>query len=250
MKFQLRMIGSGSAFAKAYYNNNALVACNGYTLMIDCGILAPMALHKMNFPMNDIQGVLVTHLHADHIGGLEEYALRMKYMYQLRPSLYIEENLIEPLWDDSLKAGLRYTVEGESTLRDFFDVVPLKCDVRQEIQPGLSVELIRTKHFPNMPSYSVVLNDKVFYSGDMTFNRALLDEMFVRRQCVQVLHDCQLEGNGLVHSTLNELLSLPEEYQERILLMHYGDSMPDYMGKTGKMTFIEQHKPYEFLAAP
>ncbi len=246
MQFQLQMIGTGSAFAKSYYNNNALISYNDYSFMIDCGITAPWSLHRMNIPMRDIQGVLVTHLHADHIGGLEEYALRMKYAYNTRPTLYIETDLIDTLWDNSLKAGLYHSLEGPQTLESYFDIVPLKASVRQEILPGFSVELIRTKHYATLPSYSIVLNDKLFYSGDVTFDLTLIEEIAYKRQCEYLLHDCQLEGPGIVHTTLAELLTLPEDIQERVLLMHYGDTMPTYIGKTGKMTFLEQHKPYHF----
>jgi hydroxyacylglutathione hydrolase len=246
MQLQLQMVGTGAAFAKSYYNNNALISCNGYTFMIDCGITAPWSLHRMDMPLSAIQGILVTHLHADHIGGLEEYALRMKYVYNLRPALYIESGLIHTLWEHSLKAGLVNTLDGEITLDNYFDVVPLQAGVRKEIQPGLSVEIIRTKHYPNMPSYSIILNDSLFYSGDVTFDPELLLDIAYKRECAYILHDCQLEGEGIVHTTLAELLTLPEDIQRKILLMHYGDSMPAFVGKTGLMTFIEQHKPYQF----
>ncbi|MDF2718574.1 MAG: beta-lactamase protein, partial [Paenibacillus sp.] len=71
MSMEIRMIGTGQAFAKKYFNNNALVTCNGYTLLIDFGITAPLAMHHMNVPLDAIDGVFVTHLHADHIGGFE-----------------------------------------------------------------------------------------------------------------------------------------------------------------------------------
>jgi hypothetical protein len=39
---------------------------------------------------------------------------------------------------------------------------------------------------------------------------------------------------------------LPERIQERISLMHYSDDMEQWIGKTGAMRFIEQHKVYTF----
>lgn len=246
MQLQLQMIGTGSAFAKKYFNNNALITCNGYTFMIDCGITAPWSLHQMNVPLSSIQGVLITHLHADHIGGLEEYALRMKYVYQIRPTLYIEAGLIEPLWEHSLKAGLNNTVEGPCDLDNYFDIVLLKAGHRSEIQPGLTIELLRTHHYPNMESYSIIMNDHLFYSGDVTFDESMLLHIANNRNCAHILHDCQLEGSGIVHTTLSQLLTLPNEIQRRTWLMHYGDTMPTFIGKTGDMTFLEQHRIYTF----
>lgn len=41
MSLQLQMLGTGSAFAKKYFNNNALLGDGSFTLLIDCGITAP-----------------------------------------------------------------------------------------------------------------------------------------------------------------------------------------------------------------
>ncbi|MNR62384.1 hypothetical protein D3C85_1843900 [compost metagenome] len=61
-----------------------------------------------------------------------------------------------------------------------------------------------------------------------------------------MFHDCQLTPPGLVHTTLEELMSLPEHLQQLIWLMHYADNKSDYEGLTGKMRFVEQHKLYTF----
>lgn len=246
MRIHIRMIGTGSAFAKAYYNNNALVSCSGFTLLIDCGITAPLALHQLNVPFDRIDGVYITHLHGDHAGGLEEFAFQMRYKYNKKPTLFIGADLIEPLWEHSLKAGMMYTTEGELTLEDYFNIVPLREGIRTELHPGFTLEIMRTFHFPKMPSYSCVLNDEIFYSGDVVFDEKLIHDMYRSRNCTVLFHDCQLQGAGSVHATLDELLTLPEDIQERLMLMHYGDDMPAYIGRTGKMTFVEQHKLYTF----
>lgn len=249
MSLEIRMIGTGSAFAKKYFNNNALVTCNGYTLMIDFGITAPLAMYHMNVPLDLIDGVFVTHLHADHIGGFEELMLRLKFNYRKKPSLFIEENLIEPLWNHSLKGGLEFGAEGRQSLDDFFHLVPLKVGVVQDIHPGFTLELLPTKHFLDMPSYSLIINGDLFYSGDTVFDPQLLQAVH-ERGCSYLLHDCQLDGHGLVHATLAELLTLPEAIQHKLWLMHYGDNMEAFIGKTGPMTFVRQHESYIFPPQP
>jgi hypothetical protein len=39
-------------------------------------------------------------------------------------------------------------------------------------------------------------------------------------------------------------MTLPEDVQELICLMHYSDEKPEYEGRTGKMKFLEQHSIY------
>lgn len=242
---EIRMIGTGSAFAKKYFNNNALIAYNGYTLLIDFGITAPLSMYQMNVPLDIIDGVVITHLHADHIGGFEELMLRLKFESNKKPTLFIEKSLVEPLWNYSLRGGLEFGANGRQTLEDFFDIVPLSVGTAQQINPGFTLELFPTRHFMDMPSYSILFNNQLFYSGDTVFDSELIDTV-LERGCSYLLHECQLEGAGLFHATLEELLTLPEPIQQKVWLMHYGDNMEAYIGKTGAMTFLRQHQTYSF----
>ncbi len=237
------MLGTGSAFAKRYFNNNALLDAEGGTVMLDCGITGPAALHSLGRTFNDIDALLLSHIHADHIGGVEEFAFQMKFVYNRKPVLYIPEPLTNVLWENSLKGGL---VQEEWTkLDDFFEVRPLREGEAAELVPGLSVEPIRTPHIAGKASYSYIVNRTFFYSADMTFQPELLAEL-AGRGCTVFFHDCQLKSPGIVHASLDELLTLPETMQERIWLMHYDDTKPQFEGRTGKMRFVEQHSLYTF----
>jgi glyoxylase-like metal-dependent hydrolase (beta-lactamase superfamily II) len=241
---KLQMIGTGSAFAKSFYNNNALLTENGQTLLVDCGITAPMALHRLDFSISEIDAILITHIHGDHVGGLEEIAFQMKFLHHRKPILYVAETLVETLWEHTLKGGLQQSEQ--DSLKDFFDVRPLKPGISNELLPGIRAELIQTRHIPGKHSYSILFNDYLFYSGDAVFDPELLLDLFERREVEIALHDCQLHAPGEVHACLPELLTLPESIQRKVCLMHYGDAQPDFVGKTGHMTFIQQHRIYEF----
>lgn len=242
---RIQMIGTGSAFSKKFYNNNALVYTDQYTLLIDCGITAPLALHELGRPMQDIDGVIVTHQHGDHIGGLEELAFQFRYNFKQKITLFIAETLVDSLWEHSLKGGLS-DGEADCDLHTYFHVVPLKEGETKRVSDDLTIEIMRTEHIPNKFSYAIILNDKLFYSADTRFNRAMLEHVFYERGIRHILHECQLEGYGAVHTTLEELLTLPENIQQHIQLMHYDDQMGDFIGKTGKMTFLEQHRMYNY----
>jgi ribonuclease BN (tRNA processing enzyme) len=237
------MLGTGSAFAKAFNNNNALITVDGRRLLLDCGITAPRALHELGYSFNDLHAVLITHIHADHIGGLEEFAFQMKFVYGRKPILYIAAPLVAPLWEHSLKGGLQQ--DDAETLHDFFEVRPLPAGVSRELLPGLSVELVPTRHIPNKPNYSMLFNGFFFYSGDTVFDADLLQSLVSERGVRVIFHDCQLHSPGVVHASLPQLLTLPDELQDRIYLMHYGDDQPEFIGRTGRMKFISQQKEYE-----
>lgn len=240
---KLQMLGTGSAFAKVFNNNNAMLMVDGRKLLVDCGITAPKALHELGYNFNDLDAVLITHIHADHVGGLEELAFQMKFIYGRKPILYLADTLVEPLWENTLKGGLQqYETE---TLNDFFEVRPLREGVKTELLPGLNVELLSTIHIPNKMNYSLLFNDFFFYSGDTTFNSDLLCSLVNDRGVKVIFHDCQLHPPGVVHACLSQLLTLPAIVQERLYLMHYADNQAEYIGRTGLMRFVEQHRVYD-----
>lgn len=238
----IRMVGTGSAFAKKYDNNNALIEVDNVRLLVDCGITLPKALHEIGLSFHELDAVLISHIHGDHVGGLEELAFQMMFKYNRKPVLYIADQLIEPLWEHTLKGGL--TQDPLNKLDDFFDVRPLEANKEFELYPGLSVELLQTKHIVNKPSYSFLFNRRFFYTADMRFDQELLRQL-IDRGVETIYHDCQLESPGVVHASLEELLTLPEDIQRNTWLMHYGDAKEQYEGKTGLMRFVEQHKRYE-----
>lgn len=243
MSLQIQMLGTGSAFAKKYYNTSALVRSKDFNLLIDCGSTVPKSLEEIGFELDHIDGILISHIHADHVGGLEEVAFRLFYSYkQKRTKLYITQELAQILWENTLKGGLFNPSENFNHLQDYFDVVFLQERVPMVITPNLTIEIIPTLHISQKLNYSIFINHRTFYSADMQFDEdLLLHEVIQQRNCHTIFHDCQLHSPGNVHSTLDELLTLPAEIQKRIYLMHYGDNMPSFIGQTGEMTFVHQH---------
>ncbi|WJH33113.1 MBL fold metallo-hydrolase [Paenibacillus sp. CC-CFT747] len=246
MTIRIEMLGTGSAFAKKYYNNNALMTCGDYTLLVDCGITAPSALHHLGVGLEKIDGIFISHTHADHVGGLEEIAFRMKFEQERKPDLLVPAGIRRSLWEHTLRGGLESPEDGADSLDAYFRVIEIPEETVHEVAPGFTIELFQTKHVPGKLSYCLIVNGGLLYTADTRFDRGLIRYAYHERGCRHILHDCQLITPGTVHATLGELLTLPEDIQESVLLMHYGDNMESFKGKTGRMTFMKQHKAYEF----
>lgn len=242
MTLQLQMLGTGGAFSKKYYNNNALLLTENYTLLIDCGNTALLALHELDRSPESIDAIFISHIHGDHVGGLEEFAFYMNLIHQRKPVLYIAEDLVTPLWENTLKGAMGNG--DELSINDYFEVRALQTEVTNQITEGLTLKLIQTPHMPGKSSYSLVINDHIFYSSDMTFQPNLLYKLVYEERITQIFHEVQLNGVGRVHTSLQELLSLPADIQKMISLMHYEDNMGDFVGRVGEMRFLEQQKRY------
>lgn len=245
---KLSMPGTGSALGYRYHTNSCLIELPNYTLLIDCGETTPLGLYEMGYDICKLDGILISHIHADHVNGLEKLAWTMRYKAQKKIDLIGETHMLQRLWENTLKGGLEEAEEGILNCADLFTLRPVEFSIPSvpfEIAPSLSVEFVQTEHIHNKASYSFIINKTLFYSADMRFNPDLLRQL-IAGGVTTILHDCQLHNDAPVHASLQQLLTLPPNVQQIIWLMHYGDNMEDFQGKSGKMRFLEQGKTYSF----
>ncbi len=171
MSLQIQMLGTGSAFAKTFYNTSALIRSNEMNFLIDCGATTPRSLHEIGVEPDQIDGIIISHIHADHVGGLEEIAFRLLYQYKNKKTkLFLTESLAGVLWENTLKGGMYNPTDGFSRLEDYFEVILLEENVPVTILPGLTIEIISTLHIPHKLNYSLFINGRTFYSADSQFN--------------------------------------------------------------------------------
>jgi len=262
----LTFLGVGSAFAKRNHQSNMLVeawsrgpdsqSAPDDVLLIDLGTTGPWALHQLKdrpgfeylgrngrvyYPA--IKRVFVTHLHADHIGGLEELALANMFVFADRQDagccktqIISSAEVLADLWDHSLKGGLDTIPGRHALLGDYFSVVELSLEHpgsdsfllldRYRFEP-FATDHIHIERKYDWPSYGLVVRDlargeSVFLSGDSRFDfEACGDRMRAAGQC---FHDVQLiEHPSPVHALLSELRTLPEEVRKKTHLYHYDD---------------------------
>lgn len=213
---EIVFLGTGNAFSRKYFNSNVLIKFSNTNLLIDCGITCPMSLENIGIELDHIHNVFISHLHADHVGGLEELAIKHKYFYHRKLNLYIPMRLKNDIWYNSLRGGLEFTVEGKVDIEYYFNVHPVESTFTIA---NKTFEIIPTLHIPGMPSYGILF-DGIFYTNDMVFQRSLLDKMLEKSNTI--IHDCSFTPNP-VHAYYKELLELPLQIREKIYLIHYAD---------------------------
>ena len=243
-------IGVGSAFAQKHCQTNFIIVKGDQHVMVDFGMTGPAALkNNAGLEVTDIQTILPTHSHADHVGGIECLALMNRYVGQRfmkkeKLNLIVNEEYQRILWDQTLRGGLEWNEAPEGGaqclhLGDFFNVIRPKWKSMQpremwDVELGdLKIELFRTKHIPEQStsweasfvSYGMFIDDRVFISGDTRLDENLIGQYSEISEVM--FHDVQFFP-GAVHASLDELKTLPRSVKEKMYLVHYADNYGEH----------------------
>lgn len=262
---ELSFIGSGSAFSKRHYQNNLLVVKGEDHVLVDCGTRAPEALALLGLSVTDISTYLVTHTHADHIGGLEEVMLLNRYFAHRRPRIVLTNKLRRILWKRSLYGGAAFNERKGGRPLGFADLFE-QLKPRRRLGAGrelssidlgaLHLDLFRTKHIPDssaswatsFPSYGLVVDGRVLFTSDSRYDPEMVAEMEARYRLEAIFHDCQAWKGG-VHASLEELAGLPPGTRAKTRLMHYGDEIEPLRARAAELGFAglaEEWATYRF----
>ena len=159
-------VGCGNAFSIESFNQSFVIEENGRKMLIDCGMQTPQALESIGIDFKEIDDIYISHLHADHIGGLEYFAFqRYDWMNKPRvfknaPNLIGNVQLLKDLWDKSLRGGLESMQGFVATINTFFQTQPVEPNQSFEWQ-GWTVDLVQQIHIMSgsviMPSFGIML---------------------------------------------------------------------------------------------
>lgn len=237
---KLIFVGCGSAFTtEEYFQSNAIVqAASGKRLLIDCGSDIRFALGKLGLDARNIDAVYVSHLHADHIGGME-YLAFVRYFTkkpgESRPLLFCVPELMKELWEHSLCGGLESLEEKVMNITDYFECHPVPIN-SSFIWEGILFTPVQTVHimsgFKITHSYGLMIQ-QCKHRGK---NAGIVDQNDIPRVDISLTlkelreAECAVFGPRIFFTTDTQFCpnQITKFYQSASLIFHDTETAPYY----------------------
>jgi ribonuclease BN (tRNA processing enzyme) len=226
-EFNVIALGVGDAFSEIHRPTALLLICEDFYLAIDCpdmyrAVLRDAAL-RAGRPLDlaKIDHFLITHVHGDHMNGIEGVAFFKHFAENKRVELFSLPEVREVLWSERLKGSMSQLWNGNEfrslTFDDYFAFTPLDCSSFTGIGP-FNIQVQRTKHHIPTCAVRIEVKGRVFgYSSDTAFDPELIKFL---EPAHLIIHETNL---GPAHSSYASLAALPANLRQRMRLVHYPD---------------------------
>jgi ribonuclease BN (tRNA processing enzyme) len=223
---RLTVIGSGDAFGSGgRFNTCFHVAAAGATILIDCGASSMVALRAAKVDPNAIDGIVLSHLHGDHFGGIPFFLLDAQHISRRTRPLLIAG---PPGTKDRVPALMEAMFAGStgSKWRFPWEVRDIPVGAPTEFL-GFTVQSAEVIHASGAPSTALRLSGygKILaYSGDTQWTDALLPiargaDLFIT-ECFD--YDRDLTGH-LSWKTVKQ--RLPDFAAKRVMVTHMNSTV-------------------------
>ena len=226
--FEAIVLGVGDTFSERHHTTAMLLICDGFHLAIDCPdsyrsvLRAAAGASGRPLAIADVDHVLVTHVHGDHMNGLEGFAFYKRFAEGKRVKLLTSPEVRASIWDERLKASMGTLWTGERfeplTFDSYFQHLPLDWSGEVTVGP-FRIRTRRTIHHVPTSALLVEAGGRTLgYSSDTAFDPGLIDFLSAADL---IIHETNF---GPAHTPYAALAALPADLRARMRLNHYPDA--------------------------
>jgi len=226
-EFEVVILGVGDTFSEIHRPTALLLISDEFHLAIDCPDMYRAVLRDAGrckgrvYDFTKIDHFLITHVHGDHMNGLEGVAFFKHFVEHKRVQLLSIPEVHEVIWSERLKGSMRQLWDGTEfrslSFEDYFAFTPLEWAAATTIGP-FKIEVRSTKHHVPTCAVRIESNGRMLgYSCDTAFDPELIRFL---EPANLIFHETNF---GPAHSPYASLAALPEELRQRMRLIHYPD---------------------------
>jgi ribonuclease BN (tRNA processing enzyme) len=224
--FEVVVLGVGDTFSERHHSSAMLLSCDGVDLAIDCPDMYRSVLRaaseRCGRPLAVPDRVLITHVHGDHMNGLEGVAFWKHFAEGKRLELLCSAEVRDVLWDQRLQASMSTLWDGREMRRlgfdDYFQHIPLPWTDETRVGP-FRIRTRRTRHHVPTSALLVEAGGRTLgYSSDTAFDPELIAFL---EPADLIIHETNL---GPAHTPYADLAALPASLRSKMRLIHYSDT--------------------------
>jgi ribonuclease BN (tRNA processing enzyme) len=223
---RVTILGCGDAFGSGgRFNTCFMIETKDRTVLLDCGASSLVALRHRHIEPNRIDGIILSHLHGDHFGGLPFFLLDAQFLSRRERPLTIAG---PPGTRERTDAALEVFYPRSTAIawRFAWNVAEIVPGEQGEVL-ALAVATAEVLHQSGAPSTAVRLSDGkhvLAYSGDTEWTDALVAiadgaDLFIV-ECYE--HERRLTGHM---SWVALKARLPDLRARAIMITHMGPAM-------------------------
>jgi ribonuclease BN (tRNA processing enzyme) len=173
----VRFLGSGDAFGSGGRFQACIhVRSANSSVLLDCGASSLVAMRRFGVEPNEIDAILVSHLHGDHFGGIPFFILDGQFLSKRERRLLVAG---PPGIEQRVRQAQEALFAGSSQTQQKYEMHFLEWhDRRKETIGGISVTPFEVVHASGAPPFALRLEvdgKTIAYSGDTEWTDALVD---------------------------------------------------------------------------
>jgi ribonuclease BN (tRNA processing enzyme) len=225
-------LGVGEAFTARHYTTCFALGVDDAWILVEC----PHPVRKMlreattaaglPFDLDRVEAAVVSHLHADHCSGLEDFGYYTFYGLGRRARIAMHPDVSARLWDGVLFGGMgevRDEPGGPAVrkrLDDYFELTALSESGPVSVGP-FAIECRPTIHPIPTTALRIRAGGRTLaFSADTAFDPTLIEWLAAADL---VVHEATNLAHSGVHTPYEKLAALPAEVRGKMRLIHYPD---------------------------
>lgn len=245
---EIFVVGVGDAFSTRHWGTSFLVREDDFVLAIDCGDSYLRALSEHAWPHagavfgpDNIDALFLTHLHGDHVNGLEMLLAWRTFVTRKPLEIYTTQTVAKDLWERRLQVSLGTMWDGTQhnpkTLSDYANLHVVEWDQPTSVGP---FELRTRQTLHHLPAAALKISGATgtwAYSCDTAPDTELITWL---SDADLIFHETSY---GPAHTPLSFLEALPQKIRSKMFAVH----LPDTLLPSEHLRFAEQGGTYRLF---
>ena len=223
---RVQFLGSGDAFGSGGRFQACIhVRAPSASVLLDCGASSVIAMKRFGVEPNDIDAILISHVHGDHFGGIPFFILDAQFLSRRERPLLIAG---PPSIEARVRAAQEALFANSSKTEQKFEIRFAEWQDRVPAEiAGVTVTPFEVVHGSGAPPFALRLavdGRTVAYSGDTEWTPALVE---VSRDADIFICEANFYEKAMkFHLDYRTLMSHRDEMScKRLILTHMNSEM-------------------------